>query len=123
MKLQELQTRLTEKKINSTYSKISNEFVNQERVYLNINKQFLVYFIQFDDKPFLKVYIQRPKNFDFKNIKQSELETERCKKAKLQFLNAIKFLESGIQNLEEYENWNDVQLSPKSEGIKIEVNI
>ena len=121
MKLEDLQIKLNEKKITATYSKLNNEFVKQERVYLNINEQFQVYFIKAKEKPFLKVYIQRPKGFDFKNIKQSDLETEKCKKAKFQFLAMFKKLELDIENLEEYENWSSVLLSPKSDSLKINV--
>ena len=123
MKLQELQIKLSEKEISATYKKISNEHLNQERVYLNINKQFQVYFIEFDKKLFLKVYIQRPADFDYKGIKQSDLETERCKKAKLQILLFLKNLDLKIEDLETYEKWNDVLLAPKSNKKKIEINI
>ena len=123
MKLQDLQTKLIEKKIYASYVKLNNEHIKQERVYLNINEQFQVYFINFKEKPFLKVYIARPKDFDYKNIKQSELETERCKKAKLQFLMALKNLALGIEDLESYEKWDDVLLSPKSDNVKFEIKI
>jgi hypothetical protein len=121
MKLQELQPKLLSKKISASYTSLNNEFVKQERLYLNIHEQFQVYFVSFQEKPFLKVYIQRPKDFDFRNIKQSTLETERCKKAKLQFLSALKNLELGIDGLESYEKWEDVLLSPKSDSIKFEI--
>lgn len=49
MKLQELQNKLIEKKIYASYVKLNNEHVKQERVYLNINEQFQVYFINFKE--------------------------------------------------------------------------
>ncbi|PMP82258.1 MAG: hypothetical protein C0175_03915 [Caldisericum exile] len=123
MKLQELQEQLSEKEFSATYKKISNDTVKQERVYLNVNKQYQVFFIDFEDKPFLKVYIKRPEGFDFKNIKQSELETEMCKKAKFQILKLIRNQQVEIKNLEAYEKWEDVLIAPKSGKKKIEIII
>lgn len=119
--LKEIENQLTDKEIKANLKLINNDATKQERVYLNINKQFLVYFIEFEKKPFLKVYIQRPEGFDFKGVKQSDLETERCKKAKFQILNFLKTNLVEIENIESYADETQVILSPKSTKKKIEI--
>lgn len=119
--LEQLTEKLNLKSIDSTFKAIENEHIKQERVYLNLNKQYQIYFIMFEDKPFLKVYIQRAKGFDYKNIKQSDLETEQCKKAKLQILLFLKNQEVEIKDLETYDKQENVLLVPKSSKKKIEI--
>ena len=119
--LEQLTEKLNLKSIDSTFKSIENEHIKQERVYLNLNKQYQIYFIMFEDKPFLKVYIQRAKGFDYKNIKQSDLETEQCKKAKLQILLFLRNQEVEIKDLEIYDKQENVLLVPKSSKKKIEI--
>lgn len=119
--LEQLTEKLNLKSIDSTFKSIENEHIKQERVYLNLNKQYQIYFIMFEDKPFLKVYIQRAKGFDYKNIKQSDLETEQCKKAKLQILLFLRNQEVEIKDLEVYDKQENVLLVPKSSKKKIEI--
>lgn len=120
--LENLAETLNLKSIDSSFKSIKNEHIAQDRVYLNLNKQYQIYFIEFENKPFLKVYIQRAKGFDYKNVKQSELETEQCKKAKLQILQFLKNQNVEIDNLETYDKQENVLLVPKSSKKKIEIN-
>ena len=50
--LEKLQQELDGKEISVTYKKIKNEKVEQERVYINLDKQFLTYFIIFEENLF-----------------------------------------------------------------------
>ena len=127
MTIDELQNTITALHINckniTVKKRLNNgkEFVDN-RLYCNFHEQFINYFIVFENKPFLKTYIARPKGFDFVGQKQSDLETQRCKKAKRQFLNALRksLIENhlSIENLEHYEKDDDVIISPKSTKIK-----
>ena len=119
--LEKLQQELDGKEISVTYKKIKNEKVEQERVYINLDKQFLTYFIIFEENLFLKVYIARPKGFDFTGVKQSAEETERCKKAKLKILDFLKKENATSLTLEKYEAWNKVNLTPTSSKKKLDL--
>ncbi|MBC7747708.1 MAG: hypothetical protein H7Z76_03855 [Methylotenera sp.] len=119
--LKKIEEQLNEKEIKSNLKKINTEKINQERVYVNINKQFLIYFVEFEKKPFLKVFIQRPAGFDYSGVKQSELETERCKKAKQQILLFIRNHGVEIENLENYTDEKTVLLVPTSTKKKIDI--
>lgn len=119
--LEQLQTELETKDISASYRKIKNEKIEQERVYMNLDKKFLTYFILYENKLFLKVYIARPQGFNFTGIKQSQDETDRCKKAKLKLLEFIKENAVTSFELEAYENWNTVNLSPKSSKAKLDL--
>lgn len=120
--LEKLQTELNDKQVSVTYKKIKTEKVEQERVYINLDKQFLTYFIVFEDLLFLKVYIARPKGFDFTEIKQSPEETERCKKAKLKILDFLRKENATTLTLEKYEAWDKVNLTPKSSKKKLDLD-
>lgn len=121
--LETLAAKFDEKNIRATYKKIKTEKVEQERLYVELNKQFNIYFIEFEKKPFLKVYIARPKGFDYVGIKQSDEETLRCKKAKLQIITFINNSQIEIANLEKYDKAENVLLSPKSNKVQIEIKI
>lgn len=120
--LEQLQTELSDKKISVTYKKIKTEKLEQERVYMNLDKQFLTYFICYEDKLFLKVYIARPQGFDFTGIKQSPEETERCKKAKVKILEFMRKEKATTLTLENYESWEKVNLSPTSSKWKLKLD-
>jgi len=91
------------------------------RLYVRIDEQFTIYFIQWDGNPFLRVYINRGYGFDYKGHKQSELENQRCRKAKFEILR--QFRETYIPQviLEQYSSWEDVKLSPTEGLVKINI--
>ena len=89
------------------------------RLYVRIDVQFTIYFVQWDGMPFLKVYINHGHGHDYKGLKQSELENERCRKAKHQILKLFKQKYIPEAQLEEYSEWNDVKLYPTEGQVKI----
>jgi len=78
MELRRLGDLLSEKKVSVNLKDMKD---GSTRLYVRVDVQFTIYFIQWDGRPFLKVYIARPYGFDYKGLKQSELENERCKNA------------------------------------------
>lgn len=124
MKLKELETKLVEKDFDAKIVKINSDKTEQERIYLNLDKAFSTYFIEFEAKPFLYVYINRPKGFDYSKIKELgeeklNEESSKCKNAKFKILNILK--QEGIEGIEFYENESDVPLKPVSKKKKIEL--
>ncbi|HDR9039767.1 TPA: hypothetical protein QDA96_000389 [Burkholderia vietnamiensis] len=61
MKLKDLETKLVEKDFDVKFVKVDTDKVKQERIYLNLDKAFSTYFIDFEGKPFLYVYIVKTK--------------------------------------------------------------
>ncbi len=124
MKLKDLETKLVEKDFDVKFVKVDTDKVKQERIYLNLDKAFSTYFIDFEGKPFLYVYISRQKGFDYSTIKtfSEEVlneENSKCRSAKLKILNILK--QEGIEGVEFYENESDVPLKPASKKKKIEL--
>ena len=119
MKLDQLQALLEEKNFSVKFVKINNEKTKQERVYLEINKEFKFHFAMFEDKPFLYVFINHPKGFDYTGYKQTDEEKAKCKTAKFKVLNAL--YNERIEGLEDYENEEAVLLAPKSSKKKIDL--
>jgi hypothetical protein len=118
MELRRLGDLLGEKKITVNLKEMKDSSV---RLYVRIDVQFTIYFIQWDGKPFLKVYINRGHGYDYKGQKQSELENQRCRKAKFQILKA--FAEKYIPEvgLEQYGTWENVKLYPTEGQVKINI--
>lgn len=124
MKLKDLETKLVEKDFDVKFVKVDTDKVKQERIYLNLDKSFSTYFIDFEGKLFLYVYINRPKGFDYSKIKElgEEVlneESSKCRSAKMKILNILK--QEGIEGVEFYGNESDVQLKPVSKKKKIEL--
>ncbi|MBU9553879.1 hypothetical protein [Burkholderia multivorans] len=114
MKLTELETKLNEKDFDCKFIKINNKTIKQDRLYLSIDKNYQIYFVDVDSQIFMNVFIQKPKDFDFSNYKQSDDEKAKCRGAKFKVLNILK--NEGIDGLEAYENEGDVLLSvPKKD--------
>ena len=119
--LEQLEKQLEEKRISAKFKSINTEKINQERVYVNLDKAFQTYFIEFENKLFLKVYIQRAKGFNFSGIKQSELETERCIKAKLAMLIFMRNQNIMNESLETATTIDEISISPKSSKVKLDL--
>ncbi|ABO55665.1 hypothetical protein LA345_16080 [Burkholderia vietnamiensis] len=114
MKLTELETKLNEKQFECKLVKINNKTIKQDRLYLSIDKNYSIYFIDVDSKIFMNIFVSRPKDFDFSNYKQSDEEKAKCRGAKFKVLNILK--NEGIDGLETYANESDVLLYiPKSD--------
>ena len=120
--LEQLEKDLKSKLISAKLKLINTENINQSRVYVNLDKQFQTYFIEFEEKLFLKVYIQRMKGYDFSGLKQSDLETERCRKAKLNMLMFLRTQEIMLDKLETSNSVEEILISPKSQNIKISLS-
>jgi hypothetical protein len=107
MKLEKLRDLLKANNVSVNLKEMKDESM---RLYVRLDKQFTIYFIEWDEEPFLKVYIARSYGFDYRGLKQSDLENDRCKVAKLEVLQQLKAF--GIDGLEEYSDWQSVKLGP-----------
>ncbi|MDN8026740.1 hypothetical protein QZN10_39665 [Burkholderia contaminans] len=115
MKLTELETKLGEKDFDCKFVKINNKTIKQDRLYLSVDKNYQIYFVDVEGQIFMNVFVQKPKDFDFKNYKQSDEEKEKCRSAKFKVLNILK--QEGIDGIENYASESDVLLSfPKKDA-------
>lgn len=82
------------------------------KVYLDIDKKFTLYFAEYEKKIFLYVFINRPKDFDG-DKKHTEEERQRCREAKLKVLKLLN--DEGVPEIEKCESIDNVLFSPKKE--------
>lgn len=118
MELRALGDLLGERKISVNLKEMKD---NSVRLYVRIDVQFTIYFIQWDGKPFLKVYINRGYGYDYKGQKQSDLENQRCRKAKFEILKQFREKFIPEVKLEQYDTWEDAKLSPTEGQVKINI--
>lgn len=118
MDLRELGDLLKERKISVNLKQMKDKSM---RLYVRIDFQFTIYFIEWDGVPFLKVYINHGHGYDYKGIKQSELENERCRKAKHEILRQFKEKYIPEAQLEHYSEWSEVKLYPTEGQVKINI--
>lgn len=121
MDLQKLQEELDSMSYSTSLKQVINEAKKtaETRLYLNISREVTSYFIIFESKPFLKVFIQRPKDFNYAGYKQTEDDNTKCKNAKFKILNALS--DSGISGIEHYNSSDETQITPKSSAKKIDL--
>jgi hypothetical protein len=84
------------------------------KVYLDIDKKFTLYFAEYEKRCFLYVFINRPKDFEG-DKKHTEEERQRCKEAKFKVLKLLN--DEGITEIEKCESIENVLFSPQK-GIR-----
>jgi len=124
MNMKQLQEDLEQKNLSAKFVHIKNSTTDQQRVYLNVNPNFDIYFIEFESKLFLHVWVKRPKDFYPTVSKSAEEEAKELgvrRKAKFTLL--AKFKELGIEKLEEFSSESEVNLKPKTQKLKLDLDL
>lgn len=121
MKLSDLEKQLNDSDWETKAVKIDNNFVKEDRLYVTASKDFSCYFTIFEKQFVLKVFIQRPINFDYSGGKgkQTEEENQKCLQAKFKLLGV--FHEDQIENIEHYNTIEEVVMQPKSSKKRIDL--
>lgn len=119
MNLEELKSELDGASYSSNLKQIINETKKtaETRLYVNLSSNFSSYFTMFENKPFLKVFIQQKKGFSYAGYKQTDDDSDKCKSAKFKMLAA--FSNDGIEGIEKYESEEATLLVPKSSAKKL----
>ncbi|MEX3628398.1 MAG: hypothetical protein VB138_01850 [Burkholderia sp.] len=124
MNMKQLQEDLEQKNLSAKFVHIKNSTTDQQRVYLNVNSNFDIYFIGFESRLFLHVWVKRPKDFDPTVSKSAEEEAkELAVRRKAKFTLLTKFKELGIEKIEEYSSESEVNLKPKTQKLKLDLDL
>lgn len=117
MKLEQFEKQFTDSDYATRTYKYEKDGIKEERLYLEANDAYSIYFVQFEKIFVMKVFLKRPKDAPY--TKQTEEENKKCLEAKFKLLNVLRA--DGIEFIEQYDSLEKVVMMPKKKKINLDL--